>query len=52
LSEVFVSQGEDIQTGQEIGRVFVDRDDDNKTVLKFQIWKENLKLNPEDWIAR
>jgi septal ring factor EnvC (AmiA/AmiB activator) len=52
LSEVFVSQGDDVHTGQEIGRVYVDRDDDNKTVLKFQIWKENLKLNPEEWIAR
>ncbi|MDA3817528.1 MAG: peptidoglycan DD-metalloendopeptidase family protein [Prolixibacteraceae bacterium] len=52
LSEVFVSQGENVETGQEVGSIFVDLDDDNKTVLKFQIWKENLKLNPEDWIAR
>ncbi|MCF8361288.1 MAG: peptidoglycan DD-metalloendopeptidase family protein [Prolixibacteraceae bacterium] len=52
LSEVFVSQGDSVETGKEIGSIFVDRDDDNKTVLKFQIWKENLKLNPEEWIAR
>ncbi|HOO85464.1 MAG TPA: peptidoglycan DD-metalloendopeptidase family protein [Prolixibacteraceae bacterium] len=52
LKEVFVKQGDQLETNQNIGLIFSDKDDDNKTVLKFQIWKESLKLNPEQWIAK
>jgi septal ring factor EnvC (AmiA/AmiB activator) len=52
LKEVYVKQGENITTNQDIGLIYVDNTEDDKTVLKFQIWKENLKLNPEEWIAR
>lgn len=52
LKEVFVKQGDQLETNQNIGLIFSDKDDDNKTVLKFQIWKESVKLNPELWIAK
>jgi len=52
LKEVLVKAGDKVTTKQIIGTVFTDFDDDNKTILKFQIWKENQKLNPEDWIVR
>lgn len=52
LSEVFVKQGDKVKTKQTIGRIFTDKEDDNKSVLQFQIWKENQKLNPQDWLAR
>lgn len=52
LKEVYVKQGDNVNIKQELGLIFSDVDDDNKTVLKFQIWKENLKLNPEQWIAK
>ena len=48
LSEVFVKQGDKIKTKQSIGKIFTD---DDKSVLQFQIWKENVKLNPQDWLA-
>lgn len=51
LSDVLVQAGQKVDTKQEIGTVFTDRDDDNKTVLKFQIWYENSKLDPEKWIT-
>jgi murein DD-endopeptidase MepM/ murein hydrolase activator NlpD len=51
LKEVTVKKGDKITTKQTIGTVFTDADDDNKTILKFQIWLENQKLNPEDWIG-
>ncbi len=51
LSSVSVQAGQKVDTKQEIGTVFTDRDDDNKTVLKFQIWYENTKLDPEKWIT-
>ncbi|MCW0481447.1 murein hydrolase activator EnvC family protein [Gaoshiqia sediminis] len=51
LKEVFVNAGQKVEIKQEIGSVFTDESDGNKTVLKFQVWKESQKLNPEDWIT-
>jgi murein DD-endopeptidase MepM/ murein hydrolase activator NlpD len=52
LSEVFVKEGQKVTTKEEIGTVFTDKDEDNKTILKFQLWRENNKLNPEDWLSQ
>ena len=52
LREVYVKQGDAVKTKQEIGLIYSDTEENNKTVLKFQIWRDNVKLNPEDWISR
>ncbi len=52
LSEVFVKAGEQVESKEEIGTVFTDKGDENKTVLKFQLWRENTKLDPEEWLKR
>ena len=52
LSEVVVKKGDQISAKQIIGTVFYDKEDGNKSILKFQIWHENQKLNPEEWIGR
>ncbi len=52
LREAVVKPGDKVNTKQNIGTVFTDYDDDNKTILKFQVWHESQKLNPEDWIVR
>lgn len=52
LSEVFVKEGQKVETKEEVGSIFTDQDEDNKTVLKFQLWRENNKLDPEDWLNR
>lgn len=52
LKEVFVKAGQKVALKQEIGAIFTDTGDGNKTVLKFQVWKGNQKLNPQDWISR
>lgn len=52
LREVVVKKGDKVDTRQTIGTVYTDYDDDNKTILKFQIWRESQKMNPEDWIGR
>ena len=52
LNEVFVQAGQQVKAKQKIGVIFSDSDDGNKTVLKFQVWKENQKMNPEDWISQ
>lgn len=52
LREVTVKKGDKVATKQEIGTVYTDREDGNKSILKFQIWEENQKLDPEDWLGR
>lgn len=52
LREVTVKKGDKVSAKQNIGTVYTDTDDDNKSILKFQIWLENQKLNPEEWIGR
>ena len=51
LSSVSVQVGQKVDTKQELGTVFTDKEDDNKTVLKFQLWYENNKLDPEKWLS-
>ena len=52
LSEVFVKAGQQVEGKEEIGNIFTDQSDDNKTVLKFQLWRENTKLDPEEWLKQ
>jgi septal ring factor EnvC (AmiA/AmiB activator) len=52
LREVTVKMGDKVTTKQTIGTVFTDAEDGNKSILKFQIWLENQKLNPEEWIGK
>jgi murein DD-endopeptidase MepM/ murein hydrolase activator NlpD len=49
LKEVNVKAGQQVKTKQKIGAIF---SDENKTALKFQVWRENEKMNPEDWISK
>ena len=51
LVNVQVKSGDKVAIKQTIGTIGTDGDDE-KTVLKFQIWKENVKMDPEDWISR
>lgn len=52
LREVTVKKGDKVTTKQNIGKVYRDKDDTGKSILKFQIWKESTKLDPEIWIGR
>lgn len=52
LSEVFVKAGDKVTTRQSIGRIYSDPEEDNRTVLHFQLWKETTKLNPEPWLNK
>ncbi|RKD92287.1 murein hydrolase activator EnvC family protein [Mangrovibacterium diazotrophicum] len=51
LREVTVKPGQKVALKQEIGTIFTDPADGNTTVMKFQIWKESQKLDPEEWIS-
>lgn len=52
LREVIVKTGDKVRERQTIGTVYTDPDDGNKTILKFQVWHENQKLNPEEWLGK
>ena len=52
LVDVTVKKGDQVKVRQNIGTVYTDPSDGNKAILKFQIWKESNKLNPEDWLVR
>lgn len=52
LKEVSVTAGQKVSLKEEIGTIFTNQSDGNSTVLKFQVWRENEKLDPEDWITR
>ena len=52
LSKLNVKQGDKIETKQAIGTIFTDAEQDQKTELYFQIYKDRNILNPELWIAR
>jgi murein hydrolase activator len=49
---VTVKKGDKINPRQNIGTIYTDAGDDNRSILKFQIWKESQKLDPEDWLVR
>ena len=50
LDEVVVSKGAKIHTGDPIGTVH--KDASGGAILHFQLRKETVKLNPEQWIRR
>jgi septal ring factor EnvC (AmiA/AmiB activator) len=52
LVNVTVKKGDKINARQNIGTIYTDAGDENRSILKFQIWKESQKLDPEDWLVR
>jgi septal ring factor EnvC (AmiA/AmiB activator) len=52
IVNVMIKKGDKISIRQNLGTIYSDPGDDNKTILKFQIWKESQKLDPEDWLVR
>lgn len=47
LSEVLVKRKDQVQEGQEIGKL-----DPGSMELHFELWKEKSRLNPEPWIKK
>ena len=52
LSKLAVKQGDKVETKQTIGTIFTDPEQDQKTELYFQIYKDKNIQNPELWIAK
>lgn len=52
VSELYIKTGDKVKTGQPIGKIFTDTDNDNSTILHFEIRKEKAKQNPMVWLRR
>jgi septal ring factor EnvC (AmiA/AmiB activator) len=52
LVNVKVKAGDSIATGQELGDVYLDNGDGGKSVLKFMVYEEKKKLDPEQWLTK
>ena len=52
LVNVRVKAGDSVITGQEMGEVYLDNAGGNKAVLKFMIYEEKKKLDPELWLLK
>ncbi len=52
LSKLSVKQGDKVETKQTLGTIFTNPEEDQKTELYFQVYKDRDIQNPELWIAR
>lgn len=52
LSKLSVKQGDKVTTKQAIGTIYTNPDEDNKTELYFQIYKDRNILNPSLWLSK
>ena len=52
LVNVNVKAGDSVTMGQELGNVYLDNGDGEKSVLKFMVYEEKKKLDPEQWLTK
>lgn len=52
LVNVKVKPGDNVETGRELGEVFLDPSEDGKSVIRFSVYSEKTKLDPEAWLVK
>ncbi|MDP4278015.1 MAG: peptidoglycan DD-metalloendopeptidase family protein [Bacteroidota bacterium] len=52
LVSLTVKVGDKVRTGEPIGKIYVDADQNNQTILHFQLFKDTQRLNPELWLHK
>lgn len=50
LKDVYVQKGQNIKADEPIGTVYTDPD--QVSTLHFEIWRNNQKLNPQEWLTK
>ena len=50
LDGINVKNGDKVKTGQTIGTILTDPDEENRAILHFELRKERTKLNPSLWV--
>ena len=51
LTTLYVKAGQKVKAKQNLGLIYTDPDDDNKTEMQFQLWQGKTVLNPSLWLA-
>ena len=51
LSEVFITQGDEVQKQESIGKPYV-KENHKNGLIEFQLWKEFESLNPKIWLKK
>lgn len=51
LTNVLVKNGQSVKIGDPIGDVYIGTGD-NQSVMHFEIWEENSKVNPLEWLKK
>ena len=52
LTKVNVKVGQKVKTKDNIGTIYSDPEDGDKTELYFQVWKDKNIHNPENWLSK
>jgi len=52
MSDIYVKAGDKVKIGEAIGKIFIDTEQSNQTILHFEIWKDTQRLNPELWLRK
>ncbi|MBQ2447930.1 MAG: peptidoglycan DD-metalloendopeptidase family protein [Bacteroidales bacterium] len=52
LEKVSVKAGQTVKIGDKLGTIYSDPDQNNLTIMHFQIWKDLQKLDPELWLKK
>jgi len=52
LATISVKAGDKVKTGQSIGKIYVDSQQNDQTIMHFQLWKDTQRLNPEVWLHK
>ncbi len=52
LTTINVKVGDKVTAKQKIGTIYSDPENDNKTELYFQLWKDRTVIDPKPWLSR
>lgn len=52
LEKVSVKAGQTVKIGDKLGTIYSDPEQNNLTIMHFQIWKDLQKLDPELWLKK
>lgn len=52
LEKVSVKAGQTVKIGDKLGIIYSDPEQNNLTIMHFQIWKDLQKLDPELWLKK
>lgn len=50
IASAAVKVGDQVRTGQSLGRLAPDPDADDRTMIHFEVWHNREKLNPAQWL--